>query len=405
MTGGFGRTSEMNSFNTDGRQVYKLHGPFRSVKTEAPAVNDASDVLALRLFVFNWLGSWSFVLRCADAEQALQSKDEREKYTAKWDEFANMYTDMSMKHLQMDVHNALSDHFRTKCPFLIQFVDLGTSEDAYCATALWNNVISHYSPTNPTVQALTYARIATALMKGSHAGNAEQLAAYNKTINSSKELLHDIPPMSSDLFVACMTYAGVVNTNDSLAADIRRAVELNNLAFTTPNIRYFINTNTKAGRGAVCPDVTTLEANKAMLVGMKHPAQGCGNCPLGHCQFPDGKYRPAPNRVPVKGPRKPTLKPAAKVAFANDTSGNDTSGVEASGGETSDDDGSGLPSMVSANTVSLLDDLKLTGGHKTQDLVAKLEESIQNDDARRMYEMGKVVNAARRDELSDGEYW
>ena len=54
---------------------------------------------------------------------------------------------------------------------------------------------------------------------------------------------------------------------------------------------------------------------------------------------------------------------------------------------------------------ALLDDLKLTGGHKTQDLVAKLEESIQNDDARRMYEMGKVVNAARRDELSDGEYW
>ena len=71
MTGGFGRPSEMSSF-TDGRQVYKLHGPFRSVKTEAPAVNDASDVLALRLYVFNWLGSWSFVLRCAGAEQALQ---------------------------------------------------------------------------------------------------------------------------------------------------------------------------------------------------------------------------------------------------------------------------------------------------------------------------------------------
>ena len=156
---------------------------------------------------------------------------------------------------------------------------------------------------------------------------------------------------------------------------------------------------------AVCPKVTTYEANKAMLVGTKHPAQGCGNCPLGHCQFPDGKYRPAPNRVPVKGSRKPTLKPAAKVAFANDTSGNDTSGVEASEGETSEDDGSGLPSMVSANTVSLLDEMKLTGGQRTQDLVAKLEESIQNDDARRMYEMGKVVNAPRYDELSDGESW
>jgi len=36
---------------------------------------------------------------------------------------------------------------------------------------------------------------------------------------------------------------------------------------------------------------------------------------------------------------------------------------------------------------------------------AKLEESIHNDDARRMYEMGKVVNAPRYDELSDGESW
>ena len=180
--GGFGRPSETSSFNTDGRQVYKLHGPFRSMKTEAPTVHDAADVLALRLFLFNWLGSWSFVLRCANAEQALQSKADRDKYTAKWDEFANTYTDMSMKHLQMDVHSALSAHFREKCPFLIQFVDLGTSEDTYCATALWNNVISHYSPANPTVQALTYARIANALMKGSHASTA----AYNKTINSSR---------------------------------------------------------------------------------------------------------------------------------------------------------------------------------------------------------------------------
>ena len=61
--------------------------------------------------------------------------------------------------------------------------------------------------------------------------------------------------------------------------------------------------------------------------------------------------------------------------------------------------------MVSANTVSLLEEMKLTGGQETQDLVAKLEESIQNDDARRLYEMGKVVNAPRYDELSDGESW
>jgi hypothetical protein len=49
--------------------------------------------------------------------------------------------------------------------------------------------------------------------------------------------------------------------------------------------------------------------------------------------------------------------------------------------------------------------MKLTGGQETHDLVAKLEESIQNDDARRMYEMGKVVNAPRHDELSHGDYW
>ena len=100
--------------------------------------------------------------------------------------------------------------------------------------------------------------------------------------------------------------------------------------------------------------------------------------------------------------RKPTLKPAAKVAFTNNTSGNDTSGVEISEDEEA---GSDLPSMVSANTVSLLEEMKLTGGQETQDLVAKLEESIQNDDARRMYEMGKAVNAPRHDELSDGDYW
>ena len=61
--------------------------------------------------------------------------------------------------------------------------------------------------------------------------------------------------------------------------------------------------------------------------------------------------------------------------------------------------------MVSANTVSLLEEMKLTGGQATQDLVAILEESIQNDDARRMYEKGKAVNAPRHDELSDGDFW
>ena len=35
----------------------------------------------------------------------------------------------------------------------------------------------------------------------------------------------------------------------------------------------------------------------------------------------------------VERPRRSTLKPAARVAFANDASGNDTSGVETSGGE------------------------------------------------------------------------
>ena len=95
------------------------------------------------------------------------------------------------------------------------------------------------------------------------------------------------------------------------------------------------------------------------------------------------------------------------MAFANNGSGNDTSGVETSGGKASEDEeaGSALPSMVSANTVSLLDEMKLTGGQRHLDLVAKLEESIHNDDARRMYEMGKVVNAPRYDELSDGESW
>ena len=109
----------------------------------------------------------------------------------------------------------------------------------------------------------------------------------------------------------------------------------------------------------------------------------------------------------MRVPRKSTLKPKARVAFGTNGSGNDTSGVETSGGEASEDEeaGSALPSMVSANTVSLLDEMKLTGGQKTQDLVAKLEESIQDDDARRMYEMGKRVNAVRHDELSDGEYW
>ena len=99
--GGFGRPSDMSSFTADSRQVYKLHSPFRSMRTEAPAVKDASDVLVLRLHAFNWLGSWSFILCCANAETALQSSADRQKYAAKWQEFENTYTDMSMRHLQM----------------------------------------------------------------------------------------------------------------------------------------------------------------------------------------------------------------------------------------------------------------------------------------------------------------
>jgi hypothetical protein len=269
--------------------TYRL-GSLRTLPSDIPDVKNMADVIRLRSSLFNILGARSFLLRCSQAEARLQDGKTKKFYNDKWKEFEANHAPGSMIYLQQDYYLALSQLCR-RSTLLARFPDDVSSEQESCATHLWNAIMSKYPPDSPNMKSMLYASIASQLLNGP--GHAH--AAFDRTVASAVVDLQDMPPLTPAEFTACMVYAGLSNSEEPhwryAAQRLRENIE-DHGTFDLEKIRFLM------GNSAVeTGNVYAFSAKYAPPVphqGLDRPLHGCSGCPLGHCQYQDGKYRPAP---------------------------------------------------------------------------------------------------------------
>ena len=205
-------------------QTY-LFGSLKPLPIDIPAVNSMADVYLLQSFLFNALGTRSFLLRRSREEMKLQDAATKQKYLDKWTEFEMHHAPGSMNNLQHDYYNALSQHLR-KSVLLARFADDVSSEVDNPATQLWNAVMRKYPPHSPTMKSMGYACAASQLLKGPD----QDIYAYDRIVVNTILDLQDMLPLNSSEFTACMVYAGCSNSEEkhwrSAAQRLREKIEL-----------------------------------------------------------------------------------------------------------------------------------------------------------------------------------
>ena len=384
-TGGYGPTSFDSGGYGNRLAAYKT-GTLRQLPVDTPAVKAMADIYRLRSSLFNWLGAKSFLLRCADIEQDLQTPEQRHVYEDKWNCFVRDHTPDSMETLQGDLYQILSAHFRNST-VLVQFPDKVSSETLNCATQLWNAVLDKYHPTSPTMRAMVYARVASSLIRGPQ----EDYNSFDRQVSNAMVDLHEMPTMTSEEFVACMMYAGLSNSSEThwveAATKVRQHVELQSGTFDLGTIRSFA--------GAAMPDAAKMYAfsgrvGRVPMIGLDHPAPGCTSCPLGHCQFSDKKFRPPP--------RSGSTSNSSAAAFTSRI-------LPIVSAPPEDDPYAWYPEVreVSDKTRRVLADLEAAtpmaqgaqAAPQYKALVATLKNSLEDDRACHAYNAGGYANRAR----------
>ena len=388
-SGGFAKVSESDSggYSAYRQTVYKL-GTTRELPRGTPMVGTLADIYRLRSFLFRSMGPRSFVLRCAEAEQRIQDRASQELYEDKWYQFEQEHTPGSMENLQADYYQLLSAHFQ-QSSLLVQFPDQVSSEAENCATNLWNAVILKYSPRSPTMQAMVYARAASNLIQGPK----DDWSAYDRHVANAVTDLKEMPSMTPAAFVACMMYAGLSNSTEEhwleAARNVRHHVEMNGGRFDIANINYYIS--------QTVPHASKVYAFNAKFgrvphQGLDRPLPQCAGCPLGHCQFSDGKYRP----IPRSGPAAPAF--SSQVAAGNSTRLSTKRAASSAAPEpppysfypaapeTSTETRRAIADLEGFNAVTM-DQTQYTA------MVAKLKDSVENDKCRHAYHAGIYANS------------
>jgi hypothetical protein len=383
-TGGFDRASDSDPGGYAFRPtIYKL-GTIRQLPQGIPVVESTPDIYRLRSFLLRWMGPRSFILRCANAERALQDRATQEIYEDKWNTFEQEHTPGSMENLQADYYQLLSAHFQ-QSSLLVQFPDQISSETTNCATQLWNLVILKYSPRSPTMQAMVYARAASNLIRGPK----NDWAGYDRDVANAVTDLKEMPSMTPTAFVACMMYAGLSNSTEAhwleAARDMRHQVEMNTGKFDIATINYYIS---QAVPNASKAYAFNAKFGRVPQQGLDRPLPQCAGCPLGHCQFSDGKYRP----IPRGGPAAPAF--SSHVAAGNPArlstkraAPEPTSfSFYPAAPETSSETRRAIANLEGFNAVTM-DQAQYTS------MVAKLKDSMENDRCRHAYHAGMYANS------------
>ena len=136
-------------------------------------------LLALRRAAFDWLGSYSFVLRLAQAEKAMMSKAELVFHRDNRDVFLAAWTQASLTQLQHDVYMELKRHLGGSILVAPIFTKV-TTEHAQCATLLWDALLSAFHPRSPQVVAAVIAEAAVTILRGPDHATADPNKAFRQ---------------------------------------------------------------------------------------------------------------------------------------------------------------------------------------------------------------------------------
>ena len=105
-----------------------------------PTVTKASDILALRKFLFDWLGYYSFGLRLGPQERKMLTSMMLATLEANEEEFRTTYTTSS---LQQDIYLVLKK-LNGKSIMLSNLFNQVTTETSNCACSLWDLILQGF---------------------------------------------------------------------------------------------------------------------------------------------------------------------------------------------------------------------------------------------------------------------
>jgi hypothetical protein len=128
-------------------------------------MNKPESLLGLRRAVFDWLGSYSFVLRLAQVERAMMNPTELVLHRNYRAVFLDAWTQASLTQLQHDVYMELKRHLGGSILVAPIFTQV-TTEHAECATRLWDALLSAFHPRSPQVVADVIAEAAVTILRG-----------------------------------------------------------------------------------------------------------------------------------------------------------------------------------------------------------------------------------------------
>lgn len=86
-------------------------GTLKALPTDTPALNEDVDVCLFRAHVLHHFGVWSWLLRRAALEQALQTDLQKRSYEGKWQRFVSDHVQGSLEMIQNDMYHILSTYF------------------------------------------------------------------------------------------------------------------------------------------------------------------------------------------------------------------------------------------------------------------------------------------------------
>ena len=142
-----------------------------------PTVTKASDILALRKFLFDWLGHYSFGLRLGPQERKMLTPAMLATLEANEEEFRTTYTTSSFHHLQQDIYLALKK-LLGQCIMLSNLFNQVTTETSTCASSLWDLILQGFPLRSPQVVAGLIAEAAVKIMRGPDHGATDPVSVY-----------------------------------------------------------------------------------------------------------------------------------------------------------------------------------------------------------------------------------
>ena len=277
----------------------------RALPGDTPLMNKPGNVLAVRRMVFDWLGSYSFVLRLSSEERKMMTKAELELHRSNRDEFVAAWTPASVTQLQHDIYLELKRHLGGSI-LVAPIFNTVTTELAECATYLWDAFISAFHPRSFPVVASVIAESAVAILRGPDHDTADADKAFRKwdaAVGDLNQNARDLPPLTAEMLSTCLMYASLhaskADPYYQAYSQLQASLAQSSVTFDAATVRAAAVSAFQAEqrrRSSASRALDSVEAfafsagPRRPITGTSAPAPSCCRCPH-HCVLPDGTYR------------------------------------------------------------------------------------------------------------------